>query len=95
MEPLLMDANTLVIVDEDQAAAPPQPRPTRREVIPALERHIMATDLKTPEHVTTYSISSGGGGGKRGNHQVTMVTEDLSRVSARNEGIVITRIVRV
>ena len=78
IEPIDVTTNRLIIVNED----PPiiQDQPTRQDVIPALERHILTTDLKgTIEHLRTYNSN------KRAK-QVTMVTEDLARVS-RNEGI--------
>ncbi len=64
---------------EEHPPPPLQDPPTRQNVIPALERHILTSDLKgTIEHLRNYN--------KRPGKHVTMVTEDLARVS-RNEGI--------
>lgn len=81
MDTLTLEGNRLVIVDDDHQ----QPLLTRKDVIPALERHILTTDRKGIEHIKTYSSPSSTGSTKRPK-PVAMVTEDLAR-SSRNEGI--------
>lgn len=79
MDPII-ETNRLVIVDEEPPSQPLPP--TRKDVIPALERHILTGDRKGLEHLKAYSPSTVAKRPK----QVAMVTEDLTRPS-RNEGI--------
>lgn len=87
MEPII-ETNRLVIVDDDPPTSH-QPLPSRNEVIPVLERHILTSDIsKTPlDHVKSYShstVAGGNSGGKRPK-PIAVYSEDLSRVT-RNEG---------
>ena len=67
-----IEGSRLVIVEDDQPSS-------QKGLIPALERHVLATDLKgTVEHLKALNNNSI-------QKQITVVTEDMSRVS-RNEG---------